>query len=548
MTKLVNNKAPHTESKSIKNYDDIDNVLTRYKSLIADNNKIAAANFLADAIKQTVQYGVKQATLTIFNNVLSDDDSGLSVQNVDDLISKVGNKTNKKRLLFCSGPWLTGGMERVLSNLFMNMHDNYELYLITPFEGYEGLVELPSYVNHIKLSKYLFNESYDVIALTYALALDIDVVVGFWNLCNEQLDFYRLCHSTRIKTIAANNEMYFYPYGYPIHYNLINKRLEVFKDVDAVTWPTNFSAAAYGLEAQNSFLLPNPNTYQVQTNDIKNNEKIILCVGRFNDYIKRVDRMLECFSIVSKQIPDAKLVLVGKCNRNIPFMPHDDATINDLIKKLDIDEKNITFVGEVQNVEQYYSHASLLMLTSKNEGFGMVINEAACFGVPTVSNKIPGLDDLIIDGENGFLTEQDDIKSMAKRIIEILSDNELRNKLGNNAKRYVSKFDILEVRKSWDYMINTILENNAVEEKITHLNKRISYSIDDYKYLSKVIFNELNSVIAMNSSIYIVPHDSLRDKRSIKNYTLRLARAIKNKGVLQTSKMAVNLIKHKLHR
>ena len=81
----------------------------------------------------------------------------------------------------------------------------------------------------------------------------------------------------------------------------------------------------------NGYLIPNPNTFPIQDNEITDKEeKIILCVGRFNDQVKRIDRILKCFKKVLIRIPDAKLVLVGKCDVNASFSFDSNKTIKDL--------------------------------------------------------------------------------------------------------------------------------------------------------------------------------------------------------------------------
>jgi glycosyltransferase involved in cell wall biosynthesis len=536
-----------TKTVNIGKPSDEQLVLETYGSLIKTDQIRSASYYLENITKQMVKNGNTKSVTNILSEKLIGENTGMTKKDIENYyVSKIGKKSNKKRLMFCSGHWLTGGMERVLSIIFRQLKDEYELFLLAPFDGREGLIELPDYVTHIKMSnQYFYDNSYDHIALSYALMLDIDVVIGFMHLWGRQLEFYELCVGTRIKTIACNNEIYFYPYENPFYYKFIQKRLDVFKNVDAVLWLTNFSAASYGLANNNSYLMPNPNTYKVQENNKDGEDKIILCVGRFNDYIKRIDRILECFSIVSKRQPDARLMLVGKCDRDVPVLLNDGTTVNDLLKKFNIDEEKVMFIGEVRDVEKYYSQANLLLLASNNEGFGMVINEAACFGVPFVCSRIPGLEDLVVDGENGFLIDQGDIESMANAVDMILSDHKLHERLGRNAKKIVTKFDELEIGNKWKYLINTLLENNSDDKRNSKLNAKLSYEIKDYKKFSKVLFDETNSIIVANlegGNSQSIPVDT---GSKIKRRYHRLKRAIKTKGVLRSSGIIVKMVYRK---
>lgn len=529
-----------SEETGLQFYDDTKKTIETYESLVAEGQTRAAAYLLENVIKRMVDKRRAKDAAYILSEKLVGKNTGLDEDSIQRLyVPKIANKSKKARVMFCSGHWLTGGMERVMSILFGQLKDEYELFLLTPADGRQGKIEVPDYVTHLKMSNEFFYDSYGQISLSFALAFDIDVAIGFMNLFNGQLDFYELCAGTRVKTVASNHEIYFYPYRDPYYYGLICRRLDVFKRLDAALWLTNFSAAAYGLASDNSYLLPNPNTYKVQTAAYDGKEKIILCVGRFNDYIKRVDRMLRCFSIVSKSQPDAKLVLVGKCNRDLPIRPGYEDTINDLLRKLKIDEDKVVFVGEVGNVEEYYSRASVLLLTSDSEGFGMVINEAACFGVPAVCNKIPGLEDLITDGENGFLTDQDDVDAMAGAVNKILSDQKLRSRLSSNAKKMVARFDEAEIGKKWKYLLNTLLDDRP--DKKLKLSKVLSYEVSDYKELSRLLFDELSKMVSVNldeRNELLKPRLegtlSFISRKTKHNYR-RLHKVVTTKGLLRTS-------------
>ena len=540
---------------SLEYLDNPEGVIKTYNDLSRENHKKIAAFFLDNIVRQLIISNKLEYLKIILAGTLIETRNFKKTETVTDYLSIILGKTTKPRLMFCTGHWLTGGMERVLSNLFAQLKDHYDLFLLTAYDSsLESKIALPDYVTHIKMSNHLFYNAYSQTTLAHAFILKINVVIGFMNLFNGQLDFYDISSGTGVKTIASNNEMYFYPYHDPIYYELIQRRIDVFKKVDVSLWPTNFSAAAYGLISNNSYLMPNPNTFKVQLNHKKSNEKIILCVGRFDDYIKRVDRIIKCFSIISKKQPDAKLVLVGKYDKNKPISSdnNDKTSINDLIKNLNIDPNKIQFVGEVSDVETYYKRATLLLVTSMSEGFGMVINEAACFGVPTVANYIPGLEDLISDGENGFIVEQDDLVSMANIIDEILSKPELLNKLKDNSKKMVLRFDQIEIGNKWKYLINALLKNS--NNKSLNLQDKLAYHINDYKNFSKVVFDELNKVVNIN--LYErneLLKSSVTDRRAVYFMNIqhsyhRLIKSIKTKGLTQTSKIIVKKIYHKTQK
>lgn len=488
----------YARSKEVntESYGTAYNATRIFNKLIDEGQQISAAYFITNVVGQLMMNNKHAVSADIIKQTLVGDlediDSGVEVEKY---ISNVLSKKKKKRLLFCSGYWLTGGVERVLSILFEQLKDEYELFLVTPYDGRKSSIPMPPYVHHIVMSTEQYS-TYDVVSLSYATMLKVDVVIGL-NWEEVQLSLYEMCKAVGIKTIASNHEIYFYPYFNINLHAVINRRVESFKDVDAVLWPTNFSAAAYGLRADNSYLMPNPNTYEIKPfRQKQDSETILLCVGRFTDYVKRIDRVLQCFSIVSKNIPNAKLVLVGKYNNDVEFMPGDNRTVNDLIREYRIDETRVEFVGEVEDVDKYYSKASLLLVASNNEGFCMAINEAASFKVPTVCMRIPGLEDLVQDGVNGYIVEQDDIDEFSRKVEAVLTDGVLRKKMREHAQSYVKKFDRVEVGDSWKYLISIITSGDMSEvNRRAKLRKRLDYKVDDYRVYSRLLLDEMDKIV-----------------------------------------------------
>ena len=433
---------------------------------------------------------------------LLEDLSGLVDSNMatkaDSLLSKILQPSAKKKIMFCSAQWLTGGMERVMSTLFRELANDYEIFLITPHDVTESHIDIPDHVISIKISNEHFTEYFDVMILTYALLLDMDVVIGFFNLFSKQLNAYKLCVGTKIKTIASNHEYYFYPYKSPSQYDVVEKRLSAYTKSDAIVWPNSFNAALCGMYVENSYVIGNPNNFEIVQNIIEAKENVIICVGRFNDYVKRIDRILRCFSLVLEKVPDAKLVLVGKYDKDARIRPNENTSINSIITDLALPTESLSFVGEVSNVQDYYAKAKVLMLTSNSEGFGMVLNEAACFGVPSVCNYIPGIEDIIIDGENGYITEQDDLVSMATKVSSILKDQTLHNRLSVNARKDAKSFDAKHIGDKWRYLINSLTEmedKNVLHKK---LNEKLGYRIQDQLLITKVLSRELNEIFYMS--------------------------------------------------
>lgn len=424
--------------------------------------------------------------------------------------------------MFCSGVWLTGGMERKMANLFRELKKYYDIYLLT-VDGGSSVIEVPREVNRIVLSKNVFNEKYSNVALKHAKKHSIDIVIGVMNLFHGQLDLYEKCNQNHIKTIAANSEYYFYPYYNKHYYNIVNRRQEVFTLVDAVLWHTNFSAAVYGHINANGYVMPNPNTFSKQTQLAKKDNKIIICVGRFNDYIKRIDRILTCFKKILEKEPDARLWLVGPCDLTSKIERIGNKSIQDMMDEQELNDSQVLFVGEVLSIEDYYLQASVLLLTSESEGFGNVISEAASFGLPVVYNEIPGLEDIIVEGYNGLISKQNDIDALADNVCKILSDNKLREKLGQQASSHIEQFNLNIIINKWKKVIDAVASSSDAAETKIILGNELNYTIKNYNKFCNVLTRELNNAFgAANENINMINKQLVEKDNKLKDITAQL--------------------------
>lgn len=175
------------------------------------------------------------------------------------------------------------------------------------------------------------------------------------------------------------------------------------------------------------------------------NNKIILFVGRLNIMLKGIDMLLEAFTEVLRHHPECKLRIVG------------DGEDRDKISKL-IDEHgiadNVTLVGATSNVLEEYLAASVLVSTSRWEGFGLTIIEAMESGLPVVAYENTGPSEIIRTNEGGVLVKKGDTQVLAKAVTEILSDDCRRKILGKKAIARADDFSVDKIAKEWEIIIN----------------------------------------------------------------------------------------------
>ena len=182
---------------------------------------------------------------------------------------------------------------------------------------------------------------------------------------------------------------------------------------------------------------------------IRDDEKVILYLGRLHKS-KGIDLLVKAFADISKELNDAKLVLVG---------PDDgyQSILERIIRDLKIDTR-VVFTGFVANAKKMaaFVDADVFVNPRADEIFGLVFLEANACGTPVICSKGCGIAD-VIDGKTGFAVHNDK-NQLRDAIIKILSDEESGKRFGEKGKRLVrEEFGWEEVvRKVEDVYSNVI--------------------------------------------------------------------------------------------
>lgn len=172
-----------------------------------------------------------------------------------------------------------------------------------------------------------------------------------------------------------------------------------------------------------------------QPRDVRS-DPYILCVGRLSDPRKNVGLLFRAFAMLPPALKSTtRLVLAGAVG----------PTADDwrLVETLGIAGRvSFTASPSPDALIALYQSASVLALTSYEEGFGMVILEAMACGIPVVSTRSGGPDEIVRDGLDGYLVGIDDVAGFAGRLTWLLSDESLNRKMGEAGRRSVlSTFD-----------------------------------------------------------------------------------------------------------
>jgi phosphatidylinositol alpha-mannosyltransferase len=161
----------------------------------------------------------------------------------------------------------------------------------------------------------------------------------------------------------------------------------------------------------------------------------ILFIGRFEPR-KGLKYLLSAFPAIKKQVPDARLIIVGNGSFKVPRRYSNDIVLRKCV--------------HLSQIPRFYASADVFCSPATgNESFGIVLLEAMASGVPVVASSIPGYRCVIKDRDTGILVEKKNPQAIASAIIKLARDKGLREKMGERGREFAIGF-------SWETITNKI--------------------------------------------------------------------------------------------
>jgi len=182
--------------------------------------------------------------------------------------------------------------------------------------------------------------------------------------------------------------------------------------------------------------VPDPNIFRDKYPEIT--DKFVLFAGRLATN-KGLSDLIKAMSILDYN--DSDLVLMGA----------DMGLSNDLKKEAKSMNVRTHIIGHVDDIlyRSALSAAEVMVLPSEYEAFGIVLLEAAAAETPVIGTRVGGIPEAMSDGENGFLVDYKNPNMLAERLSELLADENLCKRMGENGREFSSDF-------SWSSIVNQI--------------------------------------------------------------------------------------------
>lgn len=179
-------------------------------------------------------------------------------------------------------------------------------------------------------------------------------------------------------------------------------------------------------------------------------DKQVISVGRLTVQ-KGYDMLLEAWNKVASEHPDWKLAIYGK--------GEDYVKLQAVIRQYRLDN-SVHIYPPTRDIVDRYLESSVYVMSSRYEGFPMVLPEAMACGLPCVSFAAPcGPTEIISDGEDGFVTLLGNVQALADRLSLLMSDDALRIKMGKNARQNIMRYSKDRVMKQWIDLFGELKKN-----------------------------------------------------------------------------------------
>lgn len=193
---------------------------------------------------------------------------------------------------------------------------------------------------------------------------------------------------------------------------------------------------------QNLLVIENPlSFYPTECSSLL--EKTVICVGKIS-FQKGHDLLLLAWEKVWQKHPDWKLELYG----------HD---LDNFLSTENFALKNIHHFPPERNIIEKYLQSSIYVMSSRFEGFGMVLIEAMACGLPCISfNCNYGPSDILSKNSDGFLVENQNVLELSEKINVLIENEHLRKEMGANAKENVKRFFPQIIVRKWDQLFQSL--------------------------------------------------------------------------------------------
>jgi glycosyltransferase involved in cell wall biosynthesis len=239
-----------------------------------------------------------------------------------------------------------------------------------------------------------------------------------------------------------------YCWGRLITHLYRKKDYHVIKHFDRFIVLTNEDKKSWGNHLPNIEVIENPLTFIPKEHaKLDNDTKKVIALGRLNQQ-KQFEHLIEIWSSVSRKHPDWKLSIFGNGEK--------ERKLKRMISDMNLD-KYVELNPATPDVEKVLTESSIYVMTSKYEGFPLVLLEAMSCGLPAISYSCKcGPKEIIRNGEDGYLVPFNDKKEFIRKLDRLIENENLRKQMGQAASKNILRYSEEKIMQKWITLFDTL--------------------------------------------------------------------------------------------
>ncbi len=354
----------------------------------------------------------------------------------------------EKRIVFFNGTLMQGGAERVISILSRRMCEQHYQVEILLYRDSEIFYDIAPQVQIVFVeretnSRNLFR---NILWIRQYFKRNADVIISFLAPFNILSLVAHLGLKSKIVVADRNDPKYI-----PAQLLIRKLRNILYCVADGIVLQTTQNQNYFSkIVRKKSIVIKNPIDLADKAGLALRTAKKhrIVSIGRLMPQ-KNQEMLIEAFSMLTDEFPDYTLTIYGEGPNRIQ--------LEEKIHTLKL-ESRVYLPGSVKNVYEKIADSELFVLTSNYEGMPNALIEAMCLGLPSISTRVSGADDLIEDGTNGELVDVGDAHGLANIMCKLLRNERLRRQYAEMAVRLNEQLEIDKIIQEWMGFISYLIK------------------------------------------------------------------------------------------
>lgn len=288
-----------------------------------------------------------------------------------------------------------------------------------------------------------------------------DVIIGIMGLCT--LISYIACIGFKIPIVMTEHNSFERPASAPMPLYLKFLKFYCNKLYKHITVLTEADKKAIGNRLKEITVMPNP-LQLTPVSQIPVKERIVFAAGRLDSWhYKGLDLLIKAWGVLNrKEVSENGQKTPAEEGWTLKIGGTGSEKSKNFLKQLCKEngvEKSVEFLGFRNDIEDLYKKTEIFVLSSRYEGFGLVLIEAMSQGCACVACDYKGRQsEIIIDDSMGLCCEPENIELLAESIGKMVSDDVYRKRVQINAVERSKHYSIDNIATRWELYLNSVVK------------------------------------------------------------------------------------------